>query len=211
MSRTGGRGIVGRRPGSAGERRPPASVGMAIDYREVTFERTREHAHLRRHRPGDDQLGGGVPQRVRPARGDRQPRGAEHHARRWSTSAPTRPWSVRRPRSGPGWATRRSPASSSPTWATPLFQLQFHGKTYSATDLSTLVLRRLKEDAEARLGETGRSRGDHRAGLFRRPPAQGHDRGRQGRRVPGPADHQRADRRGPGLRAAEGRASTRPS
>ena len=35
----------------------------------------------------------------------------------------------------------------------PLFQLQFHGKTYSATDLSTLVLRRLKEDAEARLGD----------------------------------------------------------
>ena len=35
----------------------------------------------------------------------------------------------------------------------PLYQLQFHGKTYSATDLSTLVLRRLKEDAEARLGD----------------------------------------------------------
>jgi molecular chaperone DnaK (HSP70) len=36
-----------------------------------------------------------------------------------------------------------------PHMGNPLFQLQFHGKTFSATDLSTLVLRRLKEDAEA--------------------------------------------------------------
>jgi molecular chaperone DnaK len=35
----------------------------------------------------------------------------------------------------------------------PLFQLEFHGKTYSAADLSTLVLKRLKEDAEASLGD----------------------------------------------------------
>ena len=35
-----------------------------------------------------------------------------------------------------------------------LYQLRFHGKTYSATDLSALVLRRLKEDAEAALGQT---------------------------------------------------------
>ncbi len=41
-----------------------------------------------------------------------------------------------------------------PHMGNPLFQLQFHGKTYSATQLSTLVLRRLKEDAEARLGQT---------------------------------------------------------
>ena len=40
-----------------------------------------------------------------------------------------------------------------PHMGNPLFQLEFHGKTYSATDLSTLVLRRLKEDAEARLGD----------------------------------------------------------
>ena len=40
-----------------------------------------------------------------------------------------------------------------PHMGSPLFQLQFKGKTYSATDLSTLVLRRLKEDAEARLGD----------------------------------------------------------
>ncbi len=35
----------------------------------------------------------------------------------------------------------------------PLFQLRFHGKSYSATELSTLILRRLKEDAEAKLGD----------------------------------------------------------
>src|SRR3954447_12202258 len=32
------------------------------------------------------------------------------------------------------------------------YSLRFHGRDYSATDLSALVLRRLKEDAEAKLG-----------------------------------------------------------
>jgi molecular chaperone DnaK (HSP70) len=41
-----------------------------------------------------------------------------------------------------------------PHMGNPLFQLQFHGRSYTATDLSTLVLRRLKEDAEAHLQET---------------------------------------------------------
>jgi len=40
-----------------------------------------------------------------------------------------------------------------PHMGNPLFRLEFHGKSYSAADLSTLVLRRLKEDAEARLGD----------------------------------------------------------
>jgi molecular chaperone DnaK len=40
-----------------------------------------------------------------------------------------------------------------PHMGNSLYQLQFQGKTYSATDLSTLVLRRLKEDAEARLDD----------------------------------------------------------
>ena len=40
-----------------------------------------------------------------------------------------------------------------PHMGNPLFQLAFHGKSYSAAELSTLVLRRLKEDAEARLGD----------------------------------------------------------
>src|SRR4051812_3157854 len=40
-----------------------------------------------------------------------------------------------------------------PHMGSPLYQLSFHGNTYSATDLSALVLRRLKEDAEAALGQ----------------------------------------------------------
>src|SRR5262249_19872984 len=40
-----------------------------------------------------------------------------------------------------------------PHMGNPQFQLQFHGRSYSATDLSALVLRRLKADAEASLGE----------------------------------------------------------
>jgi molecular chaperone DnaK len=40
-----------------------------------------------------------------------------------------------------------------PHMGNPLFQLQFQGKAYSATELSALVLRRLKEDAETRLGD----------------------------------------------------------
>ncbi len=40
-----------------------------------------------------------------------------------------------------------------PHMGNPLYQLEFHGKTFSAADLSTLVLKRLKEDSEARLGD----------------------------------------------------------
>jgi molecular chaperone DnaK len=40
-----------------------------------------------------------------------------------------------------------------PHMGNPQFQLRFGERAYSATDLSAIVLRRLKEDAEARLGE----------------------------------------------------------
>jgi molecular chaperone DnaK (HSP70) len=40
-----------------------------------------------------------------------------------------------------------------PHMGSPLYQLSFHGQTYSATDLSAIVLRRLKEDAESALGQ----------------------------------------------------------
>jgi molecular chaperone DnaK (HSP70) len=40
-----------------------------------------------------------------------------------------------------------------PHMGNPHYRLDFHGKSYSATDLSTLVLKRLKQDAEARLGQ----------------------------------------------------------
>ncbi|ADV61630.1 Heat shock protein 70 [Isosphaera pallida ATCC 43644] len=41
-----------------------------------------------------------------------------------------------------------------PFMGNPQFRLTFHGKCYDATDLSALILRKLKEDAEAFLGET---------------------------------------------------------
>lgn len=40
-----------------------------------------------------------------------------------------------------------------PHMGNPLYRLQFHGRDYNATDLSALVLKRLKDDAEAKLGE----------------------------------------------------------
>jgi molecular chaperone DnaK len=39
-----------------------------------------------------------------------------------------------------------------PHMGSPLYKLQFHGRDYNATDLSGLVLKKLKEDAETRLG-----------------------------------------------------------
>src|SRR6478609_748024 len=40
-----------------------------------------------------------------------------------------------------------------PHMGSPHFSLHFHGRDYSATDLSAIVLTRLKVDAEAKLGE----------------------------------------------------------
>jgi molecular chaperone DnaK (HSP70) len=40
-----------------------------------------------------------------------------------------------------------------PHMGNPLYQLRFHGRDYDATALSALVLRRLKQDAEAKLGQ----------------------------------------------------------
>src|SRR5208337_5329238 len=41
-----------------------------------------------------------------------------------------------------------------PHMGNPLYQLQFHGKTYTATELSTFVLKRRKADAELALGQS---------------------------------------------------------
>jgi molecular chaperone DnaK len=41
-----------------------------------------------------------------------------------------------------------------PHMGSPLYRLHFHGKDYDASALSALVLKRLKEDAEAKLGES---------------------------------------------------------
>src|SRR4051812_42327737 len=39
-----------------------------------------------------------------------------------------------------------------PHMGSPLYQLRFHGRDYNASDLSALVLKRLREDAEVKLG-----------------------------------------------------------
>jgi molecular chaperone DnaK (HSP70)/uncharacterized protein YegL len=39
-----------------------------------------------------------------------------------------------------------------PHMGSPLYKLRFHGRDYDATDLSAIVLKRLKQDAEAKLG-----------------------------------------------------------
>ena len=91
-----------------------------------------------------------------------------------------------------------------PHMGSPTYRLRFRGRDYDATELSAMVLRRLKEDAEARARRAGRAGRDHRPRLLRRPPAQGDHRGRSARRAGGRPDHQRADRRGAGLRAAAG-------
>ena len=85
------------------------------------------------------------------------------------------------------------------------FHREFNGKIYSAEELSALIL----QEAERRRGKisqgTGDRRGDHRAGLFQRRRAHGHDYRRPARRFERPADHQRADRRGARLRPRQAR------
>src|SRR5689334_23384927 len=41
-----------------------------------------------------------------------------------------------------------------PHMGNPLYQLRFHGRDYHASDLAALVLQRLRQDAEAKLGQT---------------------------------------------------------
>jgi molecular chaperone DnaK len=78
------------------------------------------------------------------------------------------------------------------------------GEKMAPPQVSAEVLRKMKKTAEEFLGETVYRGGDHRAGLFQRLAAPG-DQGRgQDRRSRGQAHHQRADRRGAGLRHGQG-------
>src|SRR3954468_815822 len=55
-----------------------------------------------------------------------------------------------------GWARLGNEEIASffkPHMGSPLYHLRFHGTDYDARDLSALVLRRLREDAEAKLGQ----------------------------------------------------------
>ncbi len=60
-----------------------------------------------------------------------------------------------------------------------------------------------QEDRRGLPRREGRPRGHHRAGLLQRLPAPGDQGRRRDRRAQGRADHQRAHRRGAGLRARE--------
>ena len=82
-------------------------------------------------------------------------------------------------------------------------KVHVNGKDYTPPEISALILRKLKEAAESYLGPQGPQGGDHGPGLLQRQPAAGHQGRRPDRRPRGRADHQRADRRGPGLRARQ--------
>ena len=68
------------------------------------------------------------------------------------------------------------------------------------SQISAFILGKMKETAEAYLGEPVTPGGHHRAGLLQRQPAPGHQGRRPHRRAGRAAHHQRADRRGAGLR-----------
>ena len=79
--------------------------------------------------------------------------------------------------------------------------VESRGKKYSPSQISAFILQKMKETAEAYLGEKVDAGGDHRSGLFQRRSAPGDQGRRQDRRPRSVAHHQRADR---------GRARLRP-
>ena len=83
--------------------------------------------------------------------------------------------------------------------------VESHGDKYSPSQISAMVLQKMKETAEVLSGREGREGGHHRSRLLQRRPAPGDQGRRQDRRPRSPAHHQRADRRGARLRARQER------
>ena len=72
--------------------------------------------------------------------------------------------------------------------------VEARGEKYSPSQISAFILGKMKETAEAYLGEPVTPGGHHRPGLLQRRPAPGHQGRRPHRRAGSAAHHQRADR-----------------
>ena len=111
-------------------------------------------------------------------------------------------WASRPGARRPSTPTARSTPPSA-RWA-PTSSSRSHGKEYTPQQVSAFILQKIKQDAEAYLGEHGRGGGHHLPGLFRRQPAHGHQGRGRDRGPEGAAHHQRAHGRLPRLRPREG-------
>ena len=81
--------------------------------------------------------------------------------------------------------------------------VESRGKKYAPSQISAFILQKMKETAEAYLGETVTRGGHHGSRLFQRQPAPGDQGRRQNCRARSVAHHQRADRGGARLRHGE--------
>ncbi len=86
--------------------------------------------------------------------------------------------------------------------------VEVDGKSYSPSQISAFILQKMKETAEAYLGQKVDAGRHHRSGLFQRRPAPGDQGRRQDRRPRSAAHHQRADRGRARLRARQEKTGT---
>jgi molecular chaperone DnaK len=72
-------------------------------------------------------------------------------------------------------------------------RVEISGKAYSPPEISAMILQKAEDRGGGFSGREGHQGGDHRAGVFQRQPAAGHQAGRRNRRPGSAAHHQRAD------------------
>ena len=93
------------------------------------------------------------PGRPRPAGHAAQPRRRDAHAqRRAARSTTAAPSSARPPSTWPWNSPTASPRSSSGAWATPTYGRPVAGREFRPETLSAIILRKLVQDAEQRIG-----------------------------------------------------------